>query len=415
MRWKRQRPGGAARRPRALAVTAAAALCAALLTAMPPAGALPVGNVPDVGVDTGRFKLPIACTITLADTLPVLYLPLDVDVQGVAPVQLGPGQEFWLTQGSGSITFPSWLTSLAPILGLDKADAKITDLSIGATTSTPASINIARDKPLEIKDIPIDPGKPLKVGLPVQGTFEVGPFKAAQSGATTLRFESAVAEVQLRSQLGFSLPIKADCKPSQGNALLTLGIGDGAGHLPGKITGAPLNYPEPASNELIGIINAPYRCTLNGEPMDIGIGVGATIPLTVKRGGSFSFTDASGALTLPAATVNKLIDKGYTRASGRVTKLDLVTEGGVPATQNVAAAGIDIPEIPLVRDRKVVLPLPVNGTLTAGPFQPAEGAKSVAVLLGEAQADFTFNGDTRATGSCGAPSPKVYLVENPVT
>ncbi|WP_433324091.1 DUF6801 domain-containing protein [Spirillospora sp. CA-294931] len=403
------------RGPRVLMAAAAAALCAVTLAAAPPAGALPRDNVPEVGVDTGRFKLPIACTITLGGVLPVLYLPLDVDVQGVAPVQLGPGQEFWLTQGSGSITFPSWLTSLAPILGLDKADATITDLTIGATTSTPEAINIAKDEPLEIKDIPIEAGKPLKVGLPVQGTFEVGPFKAAQSGATTLGFNAAVAEVQLKSRLGFSLPVKADCKPSQGNALLKLGIGPGAGHLPGKITGAPLNYPEPASNELVGIINAPYRCTLDGEPLDIGVAVGANIPLTVKRGGSFSFTQASGALTLPAATVNKLLDKGYTRASGKVTKLNLISEGGVPATQNVAAAGIDVPEFPLVRDKKVVLSLPANGTLTAGPFKPADGAGTVAILLGEAQADFTFNGGTKATGTCGTPSPKVYLVENPVT
>ncbi|WP_235960892.1 DUF6801 domain-containing protein [Actinomadura macrotermitis] len=385
-----------------------------MLAVVPPAGALPLKDVPEVGVDTGRFKLPIGCTISMAG-LPFFYLPVDVDVQGVAPVQLGPGQEFWLTQGSGSITFPSWLTALAPLLGLSKADAKITDLSIGASTSTPESINIAKDRPFEVKDIKIDAGKPLKVGLPLSGTFDVGPFKAAPSGATTLKFDRALAEVDLRSDAGFSLPIKADCKPSAGNALLKIAIGGPAGQPPAKIKDAPLNFAEPETNQLIGIINAPYACTLGGEPMDIGVAVGGHIPLTVKRGGTFSFTESSGALTVPAATVNKLIAKGHTKIAGRVTTLNLRVEGGTPAVQNVAAAGIDIPETTLVRDRKIVVSLPAGGTLTAGPFTPDAGAKSVAVLLGEAAASFTFDDGTPATGTCAAPSPKVYLVENPVT
>ncbi|MFI6520965.1 DUF6801 domain-containing protein [Spirillospora sp. NPDC050679] len=417
MRWKQPRSGAARRRRITRWAAVVTAVCAVSLTAVPSAGALPPDQVPEVGVDTGRFKLPIGCTITLGGALPVFWLPTDVDVQGVAPVQVGPGQEFWLTQGSGSITFPSWLTSLAPILGVTKADAKITDLSIGSSTSTPESINIAEDEPFEIKDIPIEAGKPLKVGLPQAGRpeFEVGPFRAAQSGATTLKFDGAVAEVDLKSDWGFSLPIKADCKASKGNALLKIGIGGPAGQPPAKITGAPLKFDEPASNELVGIINAPYRCTLNGEPMDVGIAVGAFIPLDVKAGGSFSFTKASGALTLPAATVNKLIAKGHTSFSGRVTKLDLLSEGGQPAVQNVAAAGIDMPDTPLVRDKKVVLPLPTSGTLTAGPFKPRAGTKTVAIRLGSATADFTFGGGARATGTCAEPSPKVYLVENTVT
>jgi len=191
-------------RARARALAGVCAL-APILAFAPAARALPAQDVPSIGADTGRFKLPIGCTITLGG-LPVFYLPTDVDVQGVAPVQLGPGQEFWLTQGSGSITFPGWLTSLAPILGITKADAKVTDLSIGASGSTPPVINIAEGKPFEIKDIAIEAGKPLKVGLPLTGTFDVGPYKAPAGGKVTLAFDHAVAEVDLKSSAGFSLP-----------------------------------------------------------------------------------------------------------------------------------------------------------------------------------------------------------------
>ncbi|RAY15993.1 hypothetical protein DPM19_07570 [Actinomadura craniellae] len=401
-------------RRRALAALAAAVFSFALLQP-PPAQALPLDNVPEVGVDTGRFKLPINCKIILGGVLPIFNLGSDVDVQGVAPVQLGPGQEFWLTQGSGNITIPSWLTFLAPLLGITKADARVTDLSIGASNSTPASINIAKE-PVEIKDIAFEPGQPLKVGLPLKAgeTFDVGPYTAPGSGSVTFKFDHAVAEITLKSDWGFTLPITADCTASQGNALLTVAVGGPAGQPPAKIHGAPLNFPEPASNEVVGIINAPYTCTLGGQPVDVGIAVGGHFPLSIKKGTNFSFTNASGALTIPAKTVNKLLDMGYTTAAGKVTKLELLTEGGTPASMNVAANGIDIPTTPLERDKKIVLSLPTNGTLTAGPFGAAPGSTRIAVALGSAAASFTFNGSTSASATCGTPAPLVYLVDTPV-
>ncbi|WIV54134.1 hypothetical protein [Amycolatopsis nalaikhensis] len=62
--------------------------------------------------------------------------------------------------------------------------------------------------------------------------------------------------------------------------------------------------------------------------------------------------------------------------------------GGTPAVRNVAA-NVVFPPTPLVRDQDIVLlPLPANGTSSAGPFRPDPAR---------------------------APSPEVYLVENPVT
>lgn len=400
-----------------LSVLSALAMLVAALAA-PPASAIPARNLPAIGVDTGRFKLPIACTINLGGALPVLWLPLDVDIQGVAPVQLGPGQEFWLTQGSGSITFPEWLTALAPILGITKADATISDMSIGATNSTPDAVNIAED-PITLTDIPVEPGKPLKVGLPAPGQspFDVGPYVAPQSGKVTLGFNSAFAKVDLKSSAGFSLPITADCKPRGGNALLTISVGGDAGQPPARFHGAPLDFPEPKSGELAGIINAPYQCTWNGQSHDVGIAVGADgIPLTVGKSGSFSFTNASGALTVPKETVNGLLDQGVKTVSGTVSELNLEVEGGTPQTFNVIPGqGVPIPAATLVRDEQLVVPLPADGTLTAGPFTPSSGSQNVRVMLGGAKAQLAFNGGTPTQATCGKPSPSVYLVDNPVT
>lgn len=400
-----------------LSVLSALAMLVAALAA-PPASAIPARNLPAIGVDTGRFKLPIACTINLGGALPVLWLPLDVDIQGVAPVQLGPGQEFWLTQGSGSITFPEWLTALAPILGITKADATISDMSIGATNSTPDAVNIAED-PITLTDIPVEPGKPLKVGLPAPGQspFDVGPYVAPQSGKVTLGFNSAFAKVDLKSSADFSLPITADCKPRGGNALLTISVGGDAGQPPARFHGAPLDFPEPKSGELAGIINAPYQCTWNGQSHDVGIAVGADgIPLTVGKSGSFSFTNASGALTVPKETVNGLLDQGVKTVSGTVSELNLEVEGGTPQTFNVIPGqGVPIPAATLVRDEQLVVPLPADGTLTAGPFTPSSGSQNVRVMLGGAKAQLAFNGGTPTQATCGKPSPSVYLVDNPVT
>ncbi|WP_245788298.1 DUF6801 domain-containing protein [Amycolatopsis marina] len=386
------------------------------MASAPAAHALDPADVPDIGVDTGRFNLPINCAITMPDLggIKVFDLATNVDVQGVVTTHLGPGQEFWLTQGSGAITFPTWLTTLGGLVGVNRADAVIDKLEISASDSTPEVINVA-EEPQEINDIVITPGQDLTVGLPLEGTFDVGPYTAPQSGATTLRFEQAVAHITLRSTWGAQIKLDATCTPTAGNALLTLGIGGDPGQPPSRIQGAPLNFEPIEPGYLVGIINAPYRCSLGGEPLDLGIAVGGEIPLSVPRNGSVSFRNASGALTIPKATVNKLLDMGLAGSfSGTVEELNLVVAGGTPAVQNVAA-DLEIPPTELVRDKDVVLPLPVDGTLTAGPFHPKAGAESVAISLGSASATISANGDPTQLGiSCDPPSPTVFLVDNPV-
>jgi len=399
-----------------LALTATAAAVVAL-TSAGPAQALNIPDVPAIGVDTGRFNLPISCAITLPDLagIKILDLGTSVDVQGVVTTSLGPGQQFYLTQGSGFIEFPTWLSELAAAVGINRVDATITELDISASDSTPPSINVAED-PQTIIDIPIESGKPLVVGLPLEGTFDVGPYTAPNSGTTTLAFEQAVAHVTLKASWGLQIKVDAKCLPTAGNALLTLGIGGAPGQPPSKITGAPLNFPPVAPEYLDGIINAPYKCSFGGESIDAGIAVGGTIPLSVTRNGSMSFTKASGALTIPKATVNKLLDMGFKGSfSGVVNELNLNVRGGTPAVQNVAQ-GITIPSTPLVRDKDIILSLPTTGTITAGPFRPTATSESVAISLGTAKATFRFDGNAGEIAiNCAKPFPEVFLVENPVT
>ncbi|UVS78792.1 hypothetical protein Actkin_02528 [Actinokineospora sp. UTMC 2448] len=402
--------------PRVMRKAFAAGLAAVALAALAPsAQALKIEDVPGIGVDTGRFNLPINCAITMPDLggIKVFDLATNVDVQGVVTTHLGPGQEFWLTQGSGAITFPAWLTGLGGFVGINRADAVISKLEIGASSASPPVVNVT-DPPQTIKDIEIKAGQELTVGLPLQGTFDVGPYTAPQSGKVTMSFEQAVAHVTLKAAWGPQIKIDAHCTPTAGNALLTVAVGGPQGQPPSKIHDQPLNFPPVAPGYVDGIINAPYRCSFGGDSLDVGIAVGGTFPLSVPRGGQFSFTKASGALTIPKATVNKLLDMGFTGSfSGRVTELNLVVEGGMPEVQNVAA-DIAIPPTPLVRDRDIVVSLPATGTLTAGPFVPKAGASTLAIRLGDAAAELTLNGSTLLPVTCGEPAVPVYLLENEV-
>ena len=398
-------------------VSGAFALAAAAAATFVPATshALDPTLVPSIGADTGRFTLPIKCGIKLG-TLKVISINGTVDIQGIAPVQLGPGQEFYLTQGKGALTLPGFLSLLGPIVTVTKADAVITSLRIGATRSTPATVDLAQNYDLSVADVPVQFGKTITVGLPEQGDFLVGPYRAPSDGRVQFRFEGADADVTLKSTLGLKIKVRAECVASEGNALLSVAVGSNVdASKPAKYEGEPLNFPPAGRGEVVGIVNAPYTCNMNGKSYDVGIAVGGNFPLAVKRTGTFSFTKASGALIVPASTVNKMLDEGITSVQGRVDELHLAIEGGTEASPNVLPSGTEIPRTVLQRNTKIVLSLPASGTIAAGPYKPAAGAETMVIGLGSAAATFQFNGNGQnVKATCAKPVPDALLVDAPI-
>lgn len=396
---------------------------AALAFAAPNASAIPVQDVPSIGADTGRFTLPITCNITVPalGNIQVLNLAGTVDIQGIAPVQLKPGQPFYLSQGQGALTLPAWLSSLGGLVTVNRADAVVDNLLIGATRSTPSQVNLSKVVDLSVKDIPITAGKPIVVGLPKSGTFEVGPYKAPGDGVTQLKFLGATANVVLRStQFGIKIAVRAVCKGAAGTAnasLLSIAVGGQPSSETVQFSGEPIPFARAPYNALTGIVNAPYSCSFRGNTYNVGVAVQGTIPLTVARNTTLPILKASGAVTFSAQTVNEFLDQGYSTLKGTVTKLTLVAEGATPAEPNVIpAGGIPIPPTPLVRNQRLVIPLPASGTLSAGPFRPTATASAVVLGLGSAEAQLAFD-DEAATSlaTCGRPSPDALLVDAPVT
>jgi hypothetical protein len=396
----------------------ALAVSAAAISLMPgTSSALNPALVPSVGADTGRFTLPISCQIRLGG-VKLIKIAGSVDIQGIAPVQLGPGQQFYLSQGSGALTLPAWLTTLGGIIAVNKADAKVTSLKIGATRSTPSSFDLAKAYDLSVTDTPVSAGKPVTVRMPADGsTFRVGPYTAPADGRVQFLFENATADVVIKSGLGLKIPVNAECTASKGNALLSVAVGPEIDpSVPSLWENEPLDFPVVASNSLVGIVNAPYKCNMNGKTYDVGIAVGGELPLSIKSTGNITIVNASGALTVPAATVNRLMDEGVTSVSGTVSELHLTIEGGTPTNPNVLpAAGVPIPQTMLQRDTKIVLSIPSSGTLTAGPYKPNAKGTNMVIGMGTAAATFKFNGagaDVKAT--CAQPKPEALLVDAPV-
>jgi hypothetical protein len=395
----------------AFALTAVASI--ALIPAT--SSALDPKLVPSIGADTGRFTLPISCQISVAG-IKLIKIPATVDIQGIAPVQLGPGQEFYLSQGSGALTLGAWLSTLGGLVTANAADAVVTSLRIGATRSTPAMVDLAKLYDLSVKDVPITFGQPITVGLPKTGDFRVGPYVAPADGRIQFQFQGASADVTIKTKLKLNVKVHAECQASQGNALLSVAVGNNVdSSKPALYEGEPLSFPKVAAGNLIGIVNAPYKCNIGGTQYDVGVAVGGVIPLAVKKAGTLSITQASGALTLPAATVNRLLDAGVTSVKGNVSELHLIVDNGTPANPNVLPGGTAIPVTLLQRDTPIVVSLPTSGTLTAGPFTPTAGSASMVIGLGSAAASLQFNGNGQNVPvTCPKPEPDALLVDAPL-
>lgn len=395
--------------------------CALMAIALAPttANAIDPEKVPSIGADMGRFNLPIECDVMLPELgdTPLATISATADIQGIAPVELGPGQEFYLSQGSGSITLPAWISTLGGIVTINSADAEVDSLRIGARGASPDVFDLADAYDLSVEDIPVTAGKPVQVGLPETGDFRVGPFTAPDDGRIQFRFDGASANITLQSALGLEIQARAECASTDGNALLLVGVSDDVDPSePALFENEPLDFEPVEPGYLVGTVHAPYTCSIDGRDHEVGIAVGAIIPIAVKRFHTMRFEEASGALTLPPSTVNSLMDDGYTSVQGRVNELNLVVENGFVANTNVLPGGEELPNVTLERDKRVTVPVPADGsTLTAGPFYPSWFAKSMVVGLGTASASLEFNGNGQTVeANCPMPDPNALLIDAPI-
>ncbi len=432
-----------------------AVVVASAMMAPSTASALNPEIVPSVGADTGRFTLDLTCAVRLPwlGGLKIIDLPGTADIQGIAPVQLGPGQEFWLSQGSGGVELPQWLSALANLGTITRVDVELPEILIGAAGATPATINLADKYNLHIERARLSGLGTIQIGLPTFGPkdtffgtqdlydqleaenggifdkngqpvdfryFNVGPFIAPDEGRVQFRFEGAKAEVTLHTILPFFKPrAVANCKPSKGNSLLSVAVGENVDpSKPAKYEGEPLDYPEIPSGTIVGIVNAPYSCNFKYEDgsvdtYDLGIAVGGNFPLAVKRDVGLTFVEASGAITISPETAEKMAMNGITTIEGQVHELNLFADNGVPELLNVLPDGTEIPPTLINSGVENIISLPTSGTVTAGPIFADNEEETLVVGLGSAKATLSINSGEyeNVEVSCARPVPDALLLD----
>jgi hypothetical protein len=394
--------------------TAVLTLAAAALSA--PTGAhaaITADQVPGPNVSTGRFTLPLQCKIALPwlGNIKILTLPATVQVAGAMPSSLGPGQRFYLSKASGRLVLPGWLSNLAPFIGASQARATVPQINIRAAGAASTEVVNMAKTPLTVSGIKLTPGRDISVGLPLNGYFTVGPWTAPQSGAVTLSFKNATARVDLQTSSGLTLTtVSANCTTASNLGLATIDVGGAPGQPDALIEDAAVDsFSAPPSGFDNGVISAGYQCALFGQEYTTAVAFSAISPLRLAAGAALTFQKANGAVVLPPAAVNALLDRDITTISGRVRRLELIAEGATPASIDVVAGqSITFGPTTLTRDRRAVILVPGTGDLTVGPFTRV-GTQTIRTLGGPAM----FELDTRegaASVSCTPPTnPRVFI------
>lgn len=426
----------------------------ACLVAPTTSSAFTADQVPSIGADTGRFTLDLTCAVRLPwlGGLKIMNLPGTADIEGIAPVQLGPGQEFWLTQGKGGVELPQWLSALANVGTITRVDVELPEILIGAVGATPATINLSENYNTNIPRARLSGLGTIQIGLPTFGPrdnffgtpelleqleaensdvydkygqpanplyFNVGPFIAPDEGRIQFRFEGAKAVVTLHTILPFFKPrATANCKPSAGNSLLSVDIGDNVdASKPAKFEGEPLDYPEIAPGTIVGIVNAPYQCDFKYgdgrvEKYDLGIAVGGNFPLAVDNEVGLTFLESSGAITIPPETSTKMVANGIYTLGGTVHELNLFAENGVPSVLNVLPGGITISDTLIDSGMEQIIVLPESGPISAGPIFVDNTDETILVGMSNASATLEINqGEDTVEVSCPRPVPDALLLD----
>ncbi len=400
----------------ALTLALVASACVLGIAPLPLGGTASPTNIP-LGAQAGSLNLPLSCALPIIGNTTFV-----VTMSGVAGTTLGPGQQFSLTGGHGSLQVPQALTNLGVSIGATKAAATLTDLEILAAGATPSSINAA-SPPLSVT-APVGTGVTSSVMIPASGTLTIGPFTAGPSGQVQISIGAAVASITLENASGpIGGTLSVNCTaPSPVVPLADITIGGPSGQAPQKFA---ISEPIPTMpvGFIQGSLNIPLNCALTGaSALTMGAELTGTLPAELPAGSPFYFQDTSGVLEIPGSLVTALIAAtGAAQASGSITDLEIDATGATPTSMNAAAVPITINPVNLTAGQGLNLPLPQSGVLTVGPFTSGAAGGTTALSMGTATgtlqpADASGNPiGSPLTLSCDAPSPAVTLHADTIT
>ncbi len=146
----------------------------------------------------------------------------------------------------------------------------------------------------------------------------------------------------------------------------------------GKVENVFVKYPTAAKNFDSGVMVPRYRCTLDGQAVEVGVAFGAVSPLKLSSNKTLQYQNASGALILPAPLLNTLLGKGVTSVSSAIRKLIVPTEGATKPSLDVVSSNagqMDTSAQSLVPDMPLIAVVPKQGDLAITTAAKREGQR----------------------------------------
>ncbi|KAA2250173.1 hypothetical protein F0L68_39205 [Solihabitans fulvus] len=389
----------------------------AALAVVPTAGAAPVSPAVPAGAEIGQVNFPFSCTMPIIGTQTV-----NVGLSGTLTSQLGSGQQFYLSDGAGTLTIPANVVNLIAALGADSMSGTVNTLQITATGATPASLDAANGTPIVIPSTKLVADQPVVLPLPADGLLTVGPYTAGTSGIANLGVGGSTATINLADASGNPVlyPLDVTCDaPNPTVSLAAVNIGGPAGLPPAQpSTGARAVFGDIPLGSLTGSVNLPLSCTVSGlGSQDISGTLTGTFARVVPGGSQFSITGGGGSLNYSASAVNAILAQypTATTASGSLTDFEVQADNATPASVNAASPAIAVGQTALTAGQAASVPIPSGtDTLTIGPFTAGPSGGQVTLSAGSSGGTITVQdagGTTLGSAqiSCATPNPRVAL------
>lgn len=374
-----------------------------------------------VNVQVGTYHGQFSCAI--AGGLLGTY-KIDYAMTGAVPVNAGPMQPVYVSQGRSQITVPKALVGLMKVVGGKQISGSATYVGFRGNGATPAEINGATT-PIQIPPTALPASGDLVLAVPGDSTLTIGPFTAA-SGTVAFALGNITTQFNLLNAKGKTiLPLTIACKaPTPVEALFAVNFG-------GEPDSAPL-IPQVEADPAVGVplkgvtaaTAVQYRCNLDGVgSYDVPVTLNATaIGLVFKSGQTWTGENGRGLVRLPAQAINDVLAQTPNAISGRmtVTTLEILAENASPAVLNVAAQPLDSNVAPIVVGHEWSAAFPSNGGALA-PIPFKAGVPGVAnIYQGKATAVLELldanNSTVRSVNvSCPARTPLPPLFPVTVT
>lgn len=377
-------------------------------------------NIP-LNSQIGSLRIPLSCTFPI-----IGKQTLNIKLTGSMATTVTPGQQFYMTDGSGILELPQGLVDLSySLLGARSGTGTISELNFAIANGTPAIIN-GLSSPIVIDNLPIKAGEPVRLALPPTGFIQIGPLTATNTvpSQVLVKMSSAKGVLRLLTKTGKTIlwDLGVACAaPSPEIIVLGMTVaGTHSDEVSAPHTNIRTEDLDAPFMTQAGSLRFPLSCNISGLGRREVDGTFTGIaPALYAPGEVFdSATSGYGNIVLSGDTIGEMLAQVPTAKSAAlmVTRLEFNSTNTAPAQIDMAATGaITGADIPLVAGQRAASRIPASGFLTIGKWKALATGTDTAMYVGRTNATVALKNatgqviDTR-TVACDEPNPRTTLV-----